>query len=118
MSSMQQSFNAGETKGNTQAKVEEWADSIQDTANAATERTSIGAQSTSDSAQLERDQSAGFLQQDLIRVITESNGTLSSLQNMLYRFRNIDQTGEQVKHVAQDAMNSVKSTLGIGQNKK
>ncbi|KAJ6897611.1 hypothetical protein NC652_024415 [Populus alba x Populus x berolinensis] len=43
-----------------------------------------------DSAQLEKDQSAGFLQQ----------------------------TGEQVKHVAEDAMDSVKNTLGIGQNKK
>ena len=28
------------------------------------------------------------------------------------------QTGEQVKHVAQDAMDSVKNTLGIGQNQK
>ncbi|KAF9673639.1 hypothetical protein SADUNF_Sadunf10G0045000 [Salix dunnii] len=91
MSGMQQSFNAGQTKGNTQAKVEQWTDTIQDTADAACrDRTSAGAQSTWDSAQLEKDQSAGFLQQ----------------------------TGEQVKHVAQDAVDSVKNTLGIGQNKK
>ncbi|KAJ6431738.1 hypothetical protein OIU84_019091 [Salix udensis] len=91
MSGMQQSFDAGQTKGNTQAKVEQWTDSIQDTADAACrDRTSPGAQSTWDSAQMEKDQSAGFLQQ----------------------------TGEQVKHVAQDAMDSVKNTLGIGQNQK
>ncbi|KAG6759150.1 late embryogenesis abundant protein 1 [Populus alba] len=91
MSNMQQSFNAGQTKGNTQAKVEQWTETIQDTANAACrDSTSAGAPSTGDSAQLEKDQSAGFLQQ----------------------------TGEQVKHVAEDAMDSVKNTLGIGQNKK
>ncbi|KAG5236442.1 late embryogenesis abundant protein [Salix suchowensis] len=91
MSGMQQSFNAGQTKGNTQAKVEQWTDTIQDTADAACrDRTSPGAHSTSDSSQLDKDHSAGFLQQ----------------------------TGEQVKHVAQDAMDSVKNTLGVGQSKK
>lgn len=97
---MQQSFNAGQTKGNTQvgktreactqgiilsrqeynlicslnlvqAKVEQWTETIQDTANAACrDSTSAGAQSTGDSAQLEKDHSAGFLQQVTIYLLS------------------------------------------------
>jgi hypothetical protein len=46
-----------------EAKVEQLTASIQDTANTTRDRTAVGAQSTWDSAQLEKDQIAGFLQQ-------------------------------------------------------
>jgi hypothetical protein len=54
-----------------QAKVEQWTETIQDTANAACrDSTSAGAQSTGDSAQLEKDHSAGFLQQVTIYLLS------------------------------------------------
>jgi len=54
-----------------QAKVEQWTETIQDTANAACrDSTSAGATSTGDSAQLEKDQSAGFLQQVTIYLLS------------------------------------------------
>ncbi|KAK0608751.1 hypothetical protein LWI29_035371 [Acer saccharum] len=86
MSNMQQNFNAGQTKGNAQAKTEEWVESAQNTANAARDKASNAAQSTHDSALQGADQSAGFLQQ----------------------------TGEKVASMAQGAVDGVKNTLGMG----
>ncbi|TXG72464.1 hypothetical protein EZV62_001043 [Acer yangbiense] len=86
MSNMQQNFNAGQTKGNAQAKTEEWIESAQNTANAARDKASNAAQSTHDSTKQGVDQSAGFLQQ----------------------------TGEKVANMAQGAVDGVKNTLGMG----
>ncbi|XP_024031295.1 late embryogenesis abundant protein 1 [Morus notabilis] len=89
MSSIQQEFNAGQNQAHTQAKTEELAQSIKDSANEAEERTAEAAQSASESAQQGKDQTAGFLQQ----------------------------TGEQLKNVAQEAVDTVKGTLGISEQK-
>ncbi|KAK1591772.1 hypothetical protein Q3G72_013447 [Acer saccharum] len=83
---MQQNFNAGQTKGNAQAKTEEWIESAQNTANAARDKASNAAQSTHESAKQGADQRAGFLQQ----------------------------TGEKVANMAQGAVDGVKNTLGMG----
>ncbi|CAK9166989.1 unnamed protein product [Ilex paraguariensis] len=87
MSSTQ--FNAGQTHGQAQAKTEEWVQSAKDTANAASDRASNATQNTRESAQRGADQTAGFLQQ----------------------------TGEQVKNMAQGAIDGVKNTLGVGDKK-
>ncbi|KAI3832266.1 hypothetical protein MKX03_011981 [Papaver bracteatum] len=86
--SSNQSFNAGATKGHAQAKTQEWVESAKDTAQSARDKTADAAQSASDSAQQKREEASGFLQQ----------------------------TGEQVINMAQGAMDSVKSTLGVGDN--
>ncbi|KAF7837387.1 late embryogenesis abundant protein 1-like [Senna tora] len=85
MSSMQQSFNAGQTQGNAQAKTEECLDSVKHTASAAADKAHQAANSSGQQAQENKEQAAGFLQQ----------------------------TGEQVKNMAQGAMDSVKQTLGM-----
>ncbi|KAM1380688.1 hypothetical protein ACFX2I_022386 [Malus domestica] len=89
MSSMQQSFNAGQSQGQGQAKAEEWMQSTQETAHEARNATADAAESAKESAQHGKDQSAGFLQQ----------------------------TGEQVMNMAHGAMDSVKSTLGMNEKK-
>merc|ERR1712137_941668 len=76
MSNIQENLKAGESQ-------------VQDTANAARNKTADATQSTKESAQQGKDQSAGFLQQ----------------------------TGEQVKNMAQGAVGNVKSTLGMGDKK-
>ncbi|KAI3927641.1 hypothetical protein MKW92_045048 [Papaver armeniacum] len=86
--SSNQSFNAGATKGHAQAKTQEWVESAKGTAQSARDKTADAAQSASDSAQLKKEEASGFLQQ----------------------------TGEQVINMAQGAMDSVKGTLGVGDN--
>ena len=86
MSNMQQNFNAGQTKGNAQAKTEEWIESAQNTANATRDMPPNAAQSTYGCAQQGEDQSGGFFQQ----------------------------TGEKVVNMAQGAVDGVKNTLGMG----
>ncbi|KAG4983183.1 hypothetical protein AAZX31_10G124500 [Glycine max] len=85
MSSAQQNFNAGQTQGQTQVKAEEFVQSTKETASAATDKANAAANTTGQTAQQNKDESAGFLQQ----------------------------TGEQVKNMAQGAVDSVKHTLGM-----
>ncbi|PIN14468.1 Malate dehydrogenase (decarboxylating) [Handroanthus impetiginosus] len=87
MSSAQ--FNAGQTHGETQAKTEQWVDSAKNTANKAHDKACEAAGKTQEQAQRSKEESAGFLQQ----------------------------TGEQVVHMAQGAIDGVKNTLGIGEKK-
>ncbi|XP_059653976.1 late embryogenesis abundant protein 1-like [Cornus florida] len=82
-------YNAGQARGNAQAKTEEWVQSAQNTANSAQNATNRACDNVADSrdtAQQEREQNPGFLQQ----------------------------TGEQVMHMAQGAIDGVKNTLGVG----
>ncbi|XVE81975.1 hypothetical protein DITRI_Ditri15bG0109700 [Diplodiscus trichospermus] len=89
MSNVQQSFNAGQTQGQTQAKTEQVIQSTKDAANAARDKAENATQSAQESAQQGQEQTAGFLQQ----------------------------TGAQVKGMAQGAVESVKNTLGMNESK-
>ncbi|KAL7124188.1 hypothetical protein ABFS83_14G031200 [Erythranthe nasuta] len=82
-------FNAGQSHGQTQAKAEEWVDSAKDTAHAAHDKACDAAGKTQEQAHRSKEESAGFLQQ----------------------------TGEQVAHMAQGAIDGVKNTLGMGEKK-
>ncbi|KAK7290425.1 hypothetical protein RIF29_04843 [Crotalaria pallida] len=83
--SQQQSFNAGQTHGQTQAKAEDFIQSTKETASAAANRAHAAANTTGQTAQQNKEEAAGFLQQ----------------------------TGEQVKTMAQGAVDTVKHTLGM-----
>ncbi|KAK2993358.1 hypothetical protein RJ640_007625 [Escallonia rubra] len=83
-------FNAGQSRGGAQAKTEDWMESAKNTANAAHDKAADAANCTSGQAQQHKDESAGFLQQ----------------------------TGEQMVHMAQGAIDGVKNTLGVGDQKK
>ncbi|KAG4909770.1 hypothetical protein JHK87_055886 [Glycine soja] len=85
MSSAQQNFNAGQTQGQTQAKAEHFVQSTKETASAAADKASAASNTTGQTVQQNKEESAGFLQQ----------------------------TGEQVKNMAQGAVDSVKHTLGM-----
>ncbi|TKY53637.1 Late embryogenesis abundant protein D-7 [Spatholobus suberectus] len=85
MSSAQQNFNAGQTQGQTQATAENWVQSTKDSASAASDKAQAAANTTGQTAQQSMEESAGFLQQ----------------------------TGEQMKNMAQGAVDSVKHTLGM-----
>ncbi|GMN61461.1 hypothetical protein TIFTF001_030550 [Ficus carica] len=89
MSSIQQEFNTGKTQAQAQGKTEELVQSMKDTGNEGKERTAEAAQCASESAHQGKDQAAGFLQQ----------------------------TGEQMRNMAQETVATVKSTLGIGEKK-
>ncbi|KZV15261.1 hypothetical protein F511_27543 [Dorcoceras hygrometricum] len=79
-------FNAGQARGQTQAKTEEWVESAKDTASKAHDKVCETAGQTQQQAQRSKDENANFLQQ----------------------------TGEQVVHMAQGAIDGVKNTLGMG----
>ncbi|KAL6517162.1 hypothetical protein OROHE_017868 [Orobanche hederae] len=71
--------------GQTQAKTEQWVESAKSTASQAHDKACEAAGKTQDQAQRSKEESVGFLQQ----------------------------TGEQVAHMAQGAIDGVKNTLGI-----
>ncbi|XP_061358905.1 late embryogenesis abundant protein 7 [Gastrolobium bilobum] len=85
MSSAQQNFNAGQTHGQTQANAEDWMQSTKDSAVAAADRAHAAANTTGQTAEQNKQEAAGFLQQ----------------------------TKEQVTDMAQSAVDSVKHTLGM-----
>ncbi|PHU21489.1 hypothetical protein BC332_06596 [Capsicum chinense] len=88
MSSAQQ---AGEYHGQDQAKTEQLTDSAKNTAHSMADQAENATQRANQSVQQTKDQNnPGFLQQ----------------------------TGEQVIHMAQGAVDGVKNTLGIGSDKK
>merc|ERR1712137_337245 len=87
MSNLQQNLQAAQNEG--QAKADEWAQSTKDTANAARDKTADATNSAKESAQQGKDSSAGFL----------------------------NQTGGQMKNMAQGAVDNVKNTLGMGDKK-
>ncbi|RAL54505.1 unnamed protein product [Cuscuta campestris] len=91
MSSTQ--FNAGQSRGGTQAKTEQFVDS---------------AKSTADSAVHKAENAAGNAQQSAQQRREEQGGAAGFLQ----------QTGEQVINAAQGAIDGVKNTLGMGDQKK
>ncbi|KZV13940.1 late embryogenesis abundant protein 1-like [Dorcoceras hygrometricum] len=82
-------FNAGQARGQAQAKTEEWVESAKDTASKAHDKVCETAGQTQQQAQRSKDENANFLQQ----------------------------TGEQVVHMAQGAIDGVKNTLGMGDKK-
>ncbi|XP_058092287.1 late embryogenesis abundant protein 1-like [Magnolia sinica] len=84
----QQQFKAGEARGHATAKTEEWIESAKDTANQAADKTADAAQSAKESTQQGTESTEGFFQQ----------------------------TGEQMMQMAQGAVDSVKSTLGVGES--
>ncbi|XP_004497781.1 uncharacterized protein [Cicer arietinum] len=88
MSSAQQNFSAGQSHGQTQAKAEDWVQSTKESASAAADRAHAAANTTGQTAERNKEEAAGFLQQ----------------------------TGEQVKNMAQGAVESVKHTLGMDKN--
>ncbi|KAL7145094.1 hypothetical protein ABFS83_07G056400 [Erythranthe nasuta] len=83
--------NAGHTHGQTQvqAKTEQWVESAKGTAHQAHDKACDVAGKTEGQAQLSKEENAGFFQQ----------------------------TGEQVVHMAQGAIDGVKNTLGMGEKK-
>ncbi|KAL6535164.1 hypothetical protein OROMI_026538 [Orobanche minor] len=87
MSSAQ--FNAGQTHGQTQGKTEEWIESAKSTASAAHDKACDAAGKTQEETQRSKEENVGFLQQ----------------------------TGEQMAHMAQGAIDGVKNTLGMGDKK-
>ncbi|KAL5542465.1 hypothetical protein UlMin_010175 [Ulmus minor] len=89
MSNMQQNFNAGQCEGQAQEKAEQWVQSTKDTTNAAREKTGDVAQCVSNSAQQGKDQTTGI----------------------------IHQTVDSMKNTAQDAVDTVKNTLGMKDSK-
>ncbi|KAH0867916.1 hypothetical protein HID58_074938 [Brassica napus] len=97
MSNLQQSYNAGQTRGQANVslipfleKAEQWTESAKETAHNACDKTANAAQSTKESAQHGQQQASGFIQQ----------------------------TGESVKNMAQGAVDGVKNTLGMNEKKK
>ncbi|XP_077229025.1 late embryogenesis abundant protein (LEA) family protein [Tasmannia lanceolata] len=86
MSNSQQLYKGGKARGHAQEKTDEWIESAKGTANAAADKVADAAQSTQDNAQQKKDETAGFFQQ----------------------------TGEQMMNMAQGAVDSVKNTLGVG----
>ncbi|CAN6464756.1 unnamed protein product [Victoria cruziana] len=87
MADSRQMFRAGQAKGQAEEKTEQWIDSAKDTAHAAGEKACEAAQSAADSAEHCQQQAPSFLQQ----------------------------TGEQIKNMAHGAAESVKQTLGMGE---
>ncbi|KAG8369749.1 hypothetical protein BUALT_Bualt14G0046100 [Buddleja alternifolia] len=87
MSSSQ--FNAGQARGETQEKTEQWMESAKNTANKAHDKAFDAAGKTQEEAHRSKEETTGFLQQ----------------------------TGEQVAHMAQGAIDGVKNTLGMGDKK-
>ncbi|KAJ8542145.1 hypothetical protein K7X08_017011 [Anisodus acutangulus] len=83
-------YNAGESHGQAQASTEQWVDSAKGIANSAVDKAENATQRASESAEQNKDQNAGFLQQK----------------------------GEQMMHMAQGAIDGVKNTLGMGSKKK
>ena len=75
--------------GQNQAKAEDWMQSTKESASAAADRAHAAANTTGQTAEQNKEEAAGFL----------------------------SQTGEQVKNMAQGAVDSVKHTLGMD-NKK
>ncbi|PIA40110.1 hypothetical protein AQUCO_02500080v1 [Aquilegia coerulea] len=86
--SSQQTFRAGQTQGHAEAKADEWIQSTKNTAQSAHDKAVDAAHSTKESTQQGQEQASGF----------------------------IHQTSEQVMNMAHDAMDSVKSTLGVGEH--
>ncbi|PIM98990.1 Malate dehydrogenase (decarboxylating) [Handroanthus impetiginosus] len=87
MSSAQ--FNVGQGHGQAEAKTQQWIDSAKSTAESAHDKACNAAGKTQEEAQRSKEESAGFLQQ----------------------------TGEQMVHMAQGAIDGVKNTLGMGDKK-
>ncbi|KAK6130505.1 hypothetical protein DH2020_035763 [Rehmannia glutinosa] len=87
MSSAQ--FNAGQTHGQTQGKTEQWVESAKSTASQAHDKASEAVGKTQEQAQRSKEENVGFLQQ----------------------------TGEQMAHMAQGAIDGVKNTLGMSEKK-
>ncbi|XP_009777266.1 late embryogenesis abundant protein 1-like [Nicotiana tabacum] len=83
-------YNAGESHGQAQANTEQWVDSGKSIANSAVDKAENATQRASETAEQNKDQNSGFLQQ----------------------------TGEQMIHMAQGAIDGVKNTLGMGSDKK
>ncbi|KAK1257146.1 hypothetical protein QJS04_geneDACA024670 [Acorus gramineus] len=87
MSSAQQ-FRAGQARGQGAEKANQVIDSAKDTAQLAKDRACDATRSTHESAQQGAEKTTGFLQQ----------------------------TGEQVMNMAQGAVDTMKNTLGVGDN--
>ncbi|KAH6820918.1 hypothetical protein C2S53_015220 [Perilla frutescens var. hirtella] len=85
-----QSFNAGQTHGGAQASTEQFLDSAKESANKAHDKAHEAAGHSQGQAQQSKEENATFLQQ----------------------------TGEQVANMAQGAIDGVKNTLGMGDQKK
>ncbi|XP_073054056.1 uncharacterized protein [Primulina huaijiensis] len=82
-------FNAGQARGQAQAKTEDWVESAKNTASKAHDKACEAAGQTQQQAQRSKEENATFLQQ----------------------------TGEQMAHMAQGAIDGVKNTLGMGDKK-
>ncbi|MFS8008029.1 putative malate dehydrogenase (decarboxylating) [Helianthus anomalus] len=87
---MSNNMSAGETYGKAEAKAENAAGAVKDTANQAKDKVADAAEATEGQAQLRKEEASGILQQ----------------------------TGEQVANMAQGAYDGVKNTLGVGENQK
>ncbi|XP_022138744.1 late embryogenesis abundant protein 1-like isoform X2 [Momordica charantia] len=96
MSNIQQSLNAGQTKGQTQARTEEWMEATKNTTH---ELNSSDSNSAQLSAQPHQQSNSPHQQQQ-----KEAAGFLQ-------------QTGEKMVNMAQGAVDTVKDTLGMGDKK-
>ncbi|XP_051133266.1 late embryogenesis abundant protein D-7 [Andrographis paniculata] len=82
-------FNAGQSQAQSQAKTEQWVDSAKSTAEQAHDKAHHAVGHSDQHTQQTKEENAGILQQ----------------------------TGEQVAHMAQGAIDGVKNTLGMGEKK-
>ncbi|RHN78710.1 putative malate dehydrogenase (decarboxylating) [Medicago truncatula] len=129
MSSAQQNFNQGQSHGQTQAKAEEWIQSTKDSASAASDRAHSAAntagQTAKDSASAASDgahsasNTTGQTARDSASAAADrANAAANTTGQESERNKEeaagfLQQTGEQVKNMAQGAVESVKHTLGM-----
>ncbi|CAN8232283.1 unnamed protein product [Cochlearia groenlandica] len=101
----QQSFNAGQTRGQTQEKAEQWTESAKQTAQSACDK-------TADLAISARDKTANMSND---KTANQSHSTATHGQEQAPGI--FGQTGESVKNMAQGAYDGVKNSLGINEKK-
>ncbi|VVB01294.1 unnamed protein product [Arabis nemorensis] len=107
----QQAFNAGQSKGQAHEKAEQWTESAKQTAQSACDK-------TADMAQSARDKAADVTQSARDKSADGSHSTKQSAQqNKEPAAGFLGQTGENVKNMAQGALDGVKNSLGINEKK-
>ncbi|ESQ56339.1 hypothetical protein EUTSA_v10026478mg [Eutrema salsugineum] len=107
----QQSFNAGQTRGQAQEKAEQWTESAKQTAQSARDK-------TADVAQSARDKAADITHSAQNKSADKSHSTRESAQHGQEQAAGfLGQTGESVKNMAQGALDGVKNSLGMNEKK-
>ena len=80
---MSSNFNAGQTKGQAQAKTEDWVESAKSTASAAHDKACDAAGKSHGQAQMKKEENAGFLQQTGEQMVNMAQGVVDGAKNAL-----------------------------------